>query len=434
MTNNKEPSSPRMSVLRMPGHLGSLTPEEEYKLREVCLAFLIYFGDAGKDEKVGGPAPGFEKKTSGRLGFGSRKSVETPTENLGECVDVLKDVSSGFSPSEVKRAMHHMIQCDHPDQLFLRFLRARKWDTVKSTEMLIRTLVWRVAEYDIDKIMARGEQYYIDVEPDEGFINQFKRGKVILHGKDKQNRPIVTIRVRTHDPKAQSEEAMERLTLLVIETARLCLCDGIETAVVIFDMTGFGLGNMDYHVVKFLLKCFEAHYPECLGYLFIHRAPWVFSTIWNAIKGWIDPVVASKISFTKNEKDLLKFIDSDQLSEELGGTGTWRYEWTPPGEKDNIFLKDIKCRDKLLAERAKMLDDADRLNLKAITSEDKEVRKKIQDERLTIINSMREHYFHLDPYIRSRTFADRDGSLGQFKEQFKPGAIANPTLSSKNST
>lgn len=29
--------------------------------------------------------------------------------------------------------------------------------------------------------------------------------------------------------------------------------------------------------VKFIIKCFEANYPECLGNILIHKAPWIFS-------------------------------------------------------------------------------------------------------------------------------------------------------------
>ena len=43
-----------------------------------------------------------------------------------------------------------------------------------------------------------------------------------------------------------------------------------------FEMTGFTLANMDYVPVKFIIKCFEANYPESLGVILIHNAPWVF--------------------------------------------------------------------------------------------------------------------------------------------------------------
>ena len=41
-------------------------------------------------------------------------------------------------------------------------------------------------------------------------------------------------------------------------------------------MTGFTLANMDYVPVKFIIKCFESNYPESLGVILIHNAPWVF--------------------------------------------------------------------------------------------------------------------------------------------------------------
>lgn len=36
----------------------------------------------------------------------------------------------------------------------------------------------------------------------------------------------------------------------------------------------------EYPPVKFIIRCFEANYPECLGVLLIHNAPWIFSGSW----------------------------------------------------------------------------------------------------------------------------------------------------------
>ncbi len=41
-------------------------------------------------------------------------------------------------------------------------------------------------------------------------------------------------------------------------------------------MTGFSMANMDYSPVKFMIKCFEANYPESLGAVLVHKAPWIF--------------------------------------------------------------------------------------------------------------------------------------------------------------
>lgn len=50
---------------------------------------------------------------------------------------------------------------------------------------------------------------------------------------------------------------------------------------IVFDMTNFTLANMDYAPVKFMIKCFEANYPESLGAVLIHNAPWVFQGLYN---------------------------------------------------------------------------------------------------------------------------------------------------------
>lgn len=75
----------------------------------------------------------------------------------------------------------------------------------------------------------------------------------------------------------------EKLTSVVLQT-------------IIFDMKDFSLSNMvgmivlfvpeiekliliqDFPPVKFIIKCFEANYPESLGLLLIHNAPWVFAS------------------------------------------------------------------------------------------------------------------------------------------------------------
>lgn len=41
-------------------------------------------------------------------------------------------------------------------------------------------------------------------------------------------------------------------------------------------MSNFTLANMDYTPVKFIIKCFEANYPESLGAVLVYKAPWVF--------------------------------------------------------------------------------------------------------------------------------------------------------------
>lgn len=51
----------------------------------------------------------------------------------------------------------------------------------------------------------------------------------------------------------------------------------------------------------------------------IHKAPWVFSTIWNLITPLLDPVVASKIHFTRDLKELTNYIELAALPGFISG-------------------------------------------------------------------------------------------------------------------
>lgn len=57
-----------------------------------------------------------------------------------------------------------------------------------------------------------------------------------------------------------------------------CLNNADKFKCLIFDMSGFTLANMDYVPLKFIIQCFEANYPESLGAILVHDAPWVFKS------------------------------------------------------------------------------------------------------------------------------------------------------------
>ncbi|KAG1072422.1 hypothetical protein G6F42_025914 [Rhizopus arrhizus] len=151
------------------------------------------------------------------------------------------------------------------------------------------------------------------------FITQLNSGKAYLGGPDKAGRGICFINVNLHHKEDQPVEVIKLLTMYVMETSRVVVHQPVEAACIVFNMDGFTLKNMDFDFVKFLVTCFEAYYPETLGSCLIHRAPWVFSTVWNLITPLLDPVVATKIHFTKDYNELQNFVDSASLPGNITG-------------------------------------------------------------------------------------------------------------------
>mmetsp|Transcript_21874 Transcript_21874/g.52047 ORF Transcript_21874/g.52047 Transcript_21874/m.52047 type:complete len:425 (+) Transcript_21874:295-1569(+) len=66
-------------------------------------------------------------------------------------------------------------------------------------------------------------------------------------------------------------------------------------------------------------------FPETMNKMFIINSPRFFSATWSIIKGWLDPRTANKINVMSGrktwEKELLEYIDADQLPADYGGTG-----------------------------------------------------------------------------------------------------------------
>lgn len=187
--------------------------------------------------------------------------------------------------------------------------------------------------------------------------------------------------------------------------------------------------------MKFIIKCFEANYPESLGLLLIHNAPWVFASeyislrtssshrkrishfkigIWKIIQPMLDPVVAQKVQFTKSTADLEKYIPADQLPTEMGGTHPWEYSYPEPVAGENDAQKDTATRDTLMKERVQIglrLLGATAGWISAAGRKDADVVGRLAERREAAIADMRTNYWKLDPYVRARSYVDRNGAL-----------------------
>jgi hypothetical protein len=128
--------------------------------------------------------------------------------------------------------------------------------------------------------------------------------------------------------------------------------------------------------------------------------------IWNIIKGWLDPVVASKIHFTRSVADLEKFIPKSRIVKEMEGDEQFEYKYVEPVSGENDLIKDTATRDKIQEERNGMVERFEEFTKQWIAGED------VTAQRDAVANELNENYWKLDPYIRARTLYDRIGAIG----------------------
>lgn len=260
-TDERTPAFADMPIPQ--GSLGNLTPDQEQKLKEFWAITLKTFGvkdpieaDAARPitpatSATLEPESAKKEKKHGLFQRKQRDSVNSPTSpRFGSGADPedkygqtkeLQEILANSSASDLREAFWSMVKKDHPDALLLRFLRARKWNVQRALAMLISTMHWRRNEMRVDDdIMKYGEggaladsQSSDAAVKREGtdFLAQLRIGKSFIHGVDKEGRPICFVRVRLHRGGEQTERALERYTVYLIETCRLALQPPVETAV-----------------------------------------------------------------------------------------------------------------------------------------------------------------------------------------------------------
>lgn len=247
-----------------------------------------------------------------------------PPGRLGNLTQEQQQTLEKFK-QEIKDA-GYFVEERMDDATLLRFLRARKWDVALAKKMLIDAEDWRKRKNvdDIVKNFKFDEKKLVDK-----YYPQY------YHKQDKDGRPLYIERLGnvnvTELRKITSQERQIQALILEYEkflTERLPACSKatghpIETCTTILDLKNVGIKAF-WDVkgyVKDASEIGQNYYPETMGKFYIINAPWMFTTVWSVIKGWLDPVTQAKINIPSGDgsKELLEQIPAENLPAEFGG-------------------------------------------------------------------------------------------------------------------
>ncbi|GAC74544.1 phosphatidylinositol transfer protein SEC14 and related proteins [Moesziomyces antarcticus T-34] len=214
----------------------------------------------------------------------------------------------------------------HDDACLCRFLRARKWDQAATEAMFTEAEKWR-SEFNV-------EQLYHNFEyPEKAQVDQYY--PQYYHKTDNDGRPIYIEQLGKLDLKAlyQVTTPERQIQKLVVEyekfqRERLPVCSAhrgelVETSCTIMDLKNVGISAF-WKVSTYVQQASnigQHYYPETMGKFYIINAPYIFTTVWSVIKGWLDPVTVEKIKILghKYQDELLQQIPAENLPEALGG-------------------------------------------------------------------------------------------------------------------
>ncbi|KAA1075316.1 cytosolic factor, phosphatidylinositol/phosphatidylcholine transfer protein [Puccinia graminis f. sp. tritici] len=232
----------------------------------------------------------------------------------------------GTGPEKADMYGGGLTGASHDDATLLRFLRARKFDLAKSKLMFIDCEKWR-KEFKVDELYNTFE--YPEKKDVDAIYPQF------YHKTDQDGRPLYIEQLGKLDlTKLYKVTTPERqLQRLVVEYERflrdrLPVCSMehqklIETSCTIMDLQGVGLSQF-WKVKNYVQQAShlsQNYYPETMGKFYIINSPYLFSTVWNWVKPWLDEVTVKKIQILDSsyQKTLLLQIPAESLPKTLKG-------------------------------------------------------------------------------------------------------------------
>ncbi|CAO1618315.1 unnamed protein product [Sympodiomycopsis kandeliae] len=211
-----------------------------------------------------------------------------------------------------------------------RFLRARSWNVDAAREMWNKSVAWK-KEVNLDRQLSEFDFAERDAVAKAGW-------QMYFHKTDKLGRPIFVQDLANLDTNALwAATTPERIIMkfaTTLETAvryRYHYCtvsdpEGrlIEDNLMILDVNGLGMTTFwNFRgQLQQLLSILDTNFPELSGRVQIINAPWLFSTIWGYIKGWLPPATVDKIDIQGSDykNTLLKFVEPQDLPKQMGGT------------------------------------------------------------------------------------------------------------------
>ncbi|CAM8936117.1 unnamed protein product [Rhodiola kirilowii] len=200
----------------------------------------------------------------------------------------------------------------------LRFLKARKFDVEKATQMWANMLKWR-KEFGTDTIMDD-----FDFKEMNKVVQYYSQG---YHGVDREGRPVNIEILGSVDPQKLMQvttmerylkyhvQEFERSFAIKFPACSIAAKRHIDSSITILGVQGVGFKNLTKPARDLIIQLQKSdgdNYPETLCQMFFINAGPGFKMLWNAVVG----------NKYRSKSKLLYIIDSSELPEFFGGTCT----------------------------------------------------------------------------------------------------------------
>lgn len=255
------------------------------------------------------------------------------------------DVSTLKNLDRIKVVMDKHINVDFR---LVRFLRARKHNVAKAEEMARDSLTWRVVlgsdEFDADDELKHIPTWLLEYFASplllQAMPSPAKRLSTIYQ-RDKEGHCAMFFRagrINTRKIFRKCDNKICFMTKYLVAAVEIMRRDlerwqeesGVETVVsLVVDLEGFAvseqmpIGDLVALARRFF-PIFATGFPELLHRVLVFNAPWLFGTLWSAIKPFIPEEVQEKIQIhsgaVQYDKHIGKYYEPKMIPKYFGGS------------------------------------------------------------------------------------------------------------------
>ncbi|XP_052828219.1 motile sperm domain-containing protein 2 [Octopus bimaculoides] len=147
-------------------------------------------------------------------------------------------------------------------ELYCRHQPKAKVEEVAS--LIHESLKWRM-EYQIN-----------DLSDDSFDDKMWEQRAIFFHNTDKDGHKVLITQVKMHR-KGDSHYLLTVKKFFAWHIEKAFQENPGEPLMLLFDMDGAGLANLDMDFIRFCINCFKSNYPCILGLMLVYEMPWIFN-------------------------------------------------------------------------------------------------------------------------------------------------------------
>lgn len=210
-----------------------------------------------------------------------------------------------------------------------RFIIACKGDPDKAEKRWQKHSAWRNTELPQMVFVDPPALDYsaLDGTATEQVIAELRTGKMVVHGHDRQNRPLMVWDNGLHDPATSNTADVLPMVVYLMEAATAEMREDVHSISMLIH-TSPGSFKSNLELIKGAGKLFAEQYPERLGQVLVFPVGPVSRWLWSVAAPFLPVRTREKVvlldSATWREK-IVEYVEPSQLQTRFGGHDEWSF-------------------------------------------------------------------------------------------------------------